>query len=540
MSERSELSRRRLIGSTGGAIVASCLPWGQLPVRAQDRWTPDRGLRIGGPFTALSTLDPALSRDLPTLLIVRQIFRGLLRFDSSLNAVSDLADLIETSADSRRFTFRLGEGVSFGDGRAITSEDVAASFTRALDPATAGGSIDGLGAVTYLGDIQGAPDVLAGSGSALTGVSIIDERTLSIDLEAPSATFLLRLASVATAIVDVTETARDPEFWWTSPNATGPFTVESFSSDEIRLIPNPSYMGQTPSLESISVVTGVAAAQPFNLYQNNEVDLVLGAPGNSAGLVEDPASAIGATVYRTPLFATTYIALGNRTPPLDDPHVRRALQRLMSPELVAGSMFYGAVSPATGIIPSGMLGRDWPGNVPGQDFEAARAELAASRYASVEDVPTISVFAADIELVEALRDIAAVELGLTIEAVAVNWADFLRGLIERHFPAYSIYWGADYPDPEAFLDMLFHSNGSDNYTGYSNEAFDAILDQARRESDVDRRAALYIEAQYLLLDDGAVIPLYFDVAINLARPGIAGLEITSMGVLGLESVTAES
>jgi ABC-type oligopeptide transport system substrate-binding subunit len=149
-------------------------------------------------------------------------------------------------------------------------------------------------------------------------------------------------------------------------------------------------------------------------------------------------------------------------------------------------------------------------------------------------VPPFSIYAADIEPVEALRDTSLAELDLRIEAVAVNWNDFLDGLVQRRFPAYSLYWGADYPDPAAFLDILFRSDAPDNATGYRNADLDAILARARGESDTEHRADLYDAAQTELLNDGGVIPLYHDVAVSLVRPGVTGVDITPMGLLYLE------
>jgi ABC-type transport system substrate-binding protein len=516
-----------------------------MPALTTDARTPgDRqageGLRVAGPNYPVATLDPALTRDLPTMTIVRQIFRGLLRFDASLNAVADLANLIESSEDMIGFVFQLVDGAAFADGRPITSDDVIASYERALNPDTAGGVVDALGAVPYLRGIRGASDVLAGRGTALPGLTIIDERTLGIELDAPDSTFLLRLASVPTAIVDTKQARVAEAAWWQSPNASGPFEIASFTLDAVHLVPNEYYPGQLAHVPSVTFLTGDSASNPFNLFQRGAVDLAPTVSGSDGRLAKDPACAIDADVTSTPLFVTAFIAFGNVEPPLDDVHVRRALQRLIDPGLIAASTFAGGVTPAQGLIPPGMLDRDWPSDMSSPDFAAARNHLAASRYGSGANVPAFSIYAADIEPVEALRDIAADELGMKIEAVMVNWPDFLQGLVERRFAAYSLYWGADYPDPAAFLDMLFRSDGSDNYTGYSNPAFDAILAMARRESDINRRAALYSDAQKLLIEDAAVIPLYHDVSVSLARPGIDGLELTPMGLLGLEAATRKS
>jgi ABC-type transport system substrate-binding protein len=531
MTEHARFSRRQVIAIS----AASALPLLTGELAAQDTAQP---LRLAGPSGGLQTLDPALTRDLAGLFLVRQVYRGLLRFDADLQPVPDLAEGVETSSDLRTYTFRIRPNAAFADGTIITSAHVAASYRRALDPATAGGAASGLAAVTYLGDIAGASEMLAGSASQLSGLQMIDDRTISITLTGPGATFLTRLASVPTSIVDAGEAIADPQTWWQHPNATGPFAIDSLDDEMLVLVPNPAYIGMQPAIGRVEVVLGPNSAQPLNLFQAGEIDLVTAPASQSASLLEDPASSIEAEVARTPLFATDYIALGNTQPPLDDVHIRRALRFLISPDLVARAMFDGTVTAATGLIPEGMLGRSWPSAHIGADPELARREIGLSRYGTAERVPPIAIYAADIEPIEALRDLAAEALGLMIEAVAVGWSDFLGGLAARRFPAYGLYWGADYPDPEAFLGMLFRADGSENYTGYVNEAFDAILNQARSVADDDTRAGLYAEAQDILLEDAGVIPLYFDVGVTVSRPGLTGLDVTPLGILGLESVTS--
>jgi oligopeptide transport system substrate-binding protein len=534
MIDTALFNRRALLSVA--AVAGAPAWWRQAVATAQS----GMALRMAGPSGGLQTLDPALTRDLDSIFLARQVFRGLLRFDLDLNPVSDLGELVETSDDLTTFVFRVRDGAAFADGRAITAEDVRASYLRALSPSTAGGSAGALAAVTYLRDMVGAADVLAGASASLEGVWVEDERTLTISLEQPGATFLTRLASVPTAIVDVEQAAADPAGWWTSPNATGPFLVDAFSSDLMRLVPNPAYIGTVPSIQAVEILLGNSASQPINLFQASSVDVASVATAQTAVGLSDPASSIVAEITHTPLFATGYIALGNTEPPLDDEHIRRALQLIISPDLVARSTFNGTVTAATGLIPNGMLGRSWDSPAFTHDPDAAREEVARSGFESAENIPPIRIYAADIEPVETLRDLALAELGITVEAIALDWGSFLLGLAERRFPAYGLYWGADYPDPEAMLRMLFHTMGSDNYTGYGNPDFDAILDDAQSEADLDRRARLYADAQDTLLADAAVIPLYFDIGVTISRPGISGLAISPLGILGLESVTSES
>lgn len=86
--------------------------------------------------------------------------------------------------------------------------------------------------------------------------------------------------------------------------------------------------------------------------------------------------------------------------------------------------------------------------------------------------------------------------------------------------------------------MLFGSDSPENYTDYGNDLFDSLLRQARDERDEARRIRIYDRAHRLLIDDAAVLPLYFDVGYTAVKRGIGGLTVTPMGILGLETLRA--
>jgi len=507
---------------------------------ARSPWVPADGLRLAGPVQEPATLDPALSRDLSTNFLIRQVFRSLVRFDAGLRPVPDLAESITASTDGLSYRVMLRVEARFHDGRQIGADDVHESFSRALRPATAGGAAASLPGVTYLGDIKGAGEILKGETDVLSGVRVLDEKTLDITLTQPSATFLMKLGGVPTSIIDRHQSTIGQA--WTPPNGSGPFRLQSWTRGEsMRLAAADTWWQGAPRIPSVDIRTGPAASQPLNLYQAGEIDLVEEIPPDQVPLVADPASGIevGALI-QTDLFAVSYIAFGNDAPPLDDPHVRQAIKLAFPAVNVARAMFNGAVQEANGLIPDGMLSTVWPSPVSLVDVDTARDEIARSRYGSVERVPPISVYGADVAPLEALRDTVGESLGLAIDVVSVNWPDFLDGLAARRFPAYALYWGVDYPDPENLLWALFGSDSPENYTGYRNEAFDSAMAEARRTLDPGRRAEIYADAQSILIGEVAVIPLYFDRQTTLARPGLEGLDVTPMGILGLETIGASS
>jgi len=533
---RRDLTRAFIPGAAGLALTqdVSELRAGK-QVRASG-WHAVDGLRLAGSTTGPTSLDPALSRDLSTNFLIRQIYRGLVSLDPMLQPAMSLAKGVDISTDRLTYTFAIRETAQFQDGRSVTPEDVRFSLSRALDPRVAGGLAEGLAGVTYLREIEGSDDVLNGASDSLSGITIAGDRSLAITLTQQSPTFLMKLASAPASIVDERQVRSDPD-WWTMPNGSGPYVVSSWEpGDSLELIASEGWWAGKAPVESIRIRLGLTASQPTNLFQAGEIDLVEDVPAELVDLIVDPASGVSyGDLIEVDLFATSFIALGNTVPPLDDVHVRKALQLVFPIEVVAEATYNGAVTAATGIVPPGMLGQQWPNLYPSSDIDAAREQLRLSRYGGADQVPPIAIYAADIAAVESIRDVADWELGLAIEAIRVPWLDFLDGLAERRFPAYSLYWGADYPDPESMIEMLFGSSSPDNYTGYNNAELDALLDAARNGDD-DERIELFAQANQLLIDDAALIPLHHPTGYTLLRGGLGGVEVTPMGIIGLESI----
>lgn len=531
------MQRAAAIATAGITAAASRSP---ASVRARQAggsiWKPADGLRLAGPVQGPGSLDPALARDLATNFVLRQLFRSLVHFDAALRPVPELAESVTVSNDNLTYRVTLRSSARFHEGRAIDAEDILESLSRALRPGTAGGSTASLPGSTYLGDIEGANQVLTGATNMLSGVVVVDSRTVDITLAQSSATFLMKLASVPASIVDRHQSMSGAP--WNAPNGSGPFRLTSWEPGEaIELAAADTWWAGKPRVPTIRIRIGSSASQPLNLYQGGEIDVVDQVPSDQVPLVADPASGIAiGDLIQTDLFAVSYIAFGNTTPPLDDLNVRRAIRLAFPVSNVARAMFNGTVREAHGLIPDGMLQATWAEPLAPVDIAAAMDALSKSRYGAAARVPVIRVYGADVAPLEALRDTLRDALNLTIEVISVNWPDFLAGLAARRFPAFALYWGVDYPDPENLLWTLFGSESPENYPGYQNPDFDAVLAHARTTLDPRQRAAIYADAHRILLEDVAVIPLYFDRRTTLVRSGVGGLDVTPMGILRLETI----
>lgn len=538
MTGPKSFDRRQLIASAAGVPLA--LTGARADSRTCARQASSgRTVRLAGSVYGVGTFDPALSRDLDTNFLMRQLHRGLMQFSNTLEPEPALAENVDVLDEGMRYRFRLRGGMRFSTGREIDAFAVSASLASALSPITADGNTDMLAASTYLGDIVGADDVLAGRLNGLSGVEVESDRSLVITLQEPSGTFLMRLCSVPASIVARNQ-HQTVDGMPVGPAGAGPFMIDTIEPDyALFLVPSATWYGDTVGLDRVEVRIGLGATNPFNLFQGGEIDLIPSLSSQLAPMAQDPAVGLDADLVTPPRFAVYYIAFGNTMPPLDDVHIRRALAMAFPVDRVARDRFQGMVHVPRGLIPQGMLGVEWPDHLLPYDPELAREELRKSRYGSVSEVPPIEIFTADVDPLVAYRDNIERELGLTIRLYEVAWSDFLAGLAQREYGAYSLYWGADYADPESMLWMVYGADSPDNYTGFFDPDFETLLDAARREVDGTRRRELYAKAEQLLLHRGACLPLYQDRGYTLIRRGVADVPVTSMGLLGLESVRIE-
>src|SRR5262249_31694136 len=122
-------------------------------------------------------------------------------------------------------------------------------------------------------------------------------------------------------------------------------------------------------------------------------------------------------------------------------------------------------------------------------------------------------------------------LGIDLKVEEMEFGAFLAQAQGGNAPpAFVLGWGADYPDPENFLDILFHTGSRINRTNYSNPQVDALLDQARVEKDIDKRFKLYNQVEQLIINDTAWVPLAFAKVIVLQREYVTGIVEPGEGV----------
>ena len=469
----------------------------------------------GGTLTLLfadpPTFDPHLAEDNISGLLVNEIFGGLVNIEPfNFSVAPDLAESWEISQDGTTYTFNIHPDAKFHDGRPVTAQDVKWSIERVADPELASPVVD-----QYLNDIVGVSSKLDGASGEVSGVQVVDDRTVRFTIDAPKAYFLAKLTYPSAFVLDQANVALG-DAWFETPNGTGPFRLDEYVIGEtIRLGRNEYYHLGPPHLDEVEMI--LSGGSRMILFENDEID-VTGVGLADLERVLDPSDALNPLVHPYPArFTTSYIGLNTDQPPLEDPKFRKALNLAFDRDQIAAVVYEGAVRPAKTIIPP-----RFPSYNPGldpypYDPEEARRLLAESTYgADPDSIPRLilsisgSLGAAVPLGLEVILQAWEQELGLQVEIQQTEWATFLEDVNDEKYQMFSLAWGADYPDPENFLDLLFHSDSEGNRTNYSNPEVDAILEQARVEQDQTRRFELYNQVEEMILDDAPWVLLWND------------------------------
>lgn len=485
----------------------------------------DNSLYLAGFPPSPDSLDPATQAG-SAAGYVGLLFSGLVRLTPQLTLEADLAETWSISGDGTVYTFTLKPYLAFSDGSPLTAADVKYSWERATSP-----SLDSRTAATYLGDIVGVKEKLAGEADEISGVQVIDERTLVVRLDAPKPYFLAKLAYPTSYVVDEEDVKRGGRNWALEPNASGPYRIYEYEPGAALVLAANDYYHTPPAIPFVVYqLVGLGAA--FNFYEAGQIDM---APLSTADFqrVNQPDDPLHDQLLTVTTLCTSFVQISNQIAPMDDPLVRQAFALAIDKAALNQQFSEGLDPLAHTILPPGMPGYLAPTEAYEYDAAAAADLLAASSYGS--DLPPITLTTAGsggaesdfaIALVSMWREALGVEV--SIEYVDSESYNLTSGSQNSQMITYG--WCADYPDPENFLDLLFYTDSAFNVSGYSNSDIDALLEQARSEIDPQARLALYQQIDQQLIADGATIALWHSLDFMVVSPRIQGYVFAPMGI----------
>ncbi|MEC9279988.1 MAG: peptide ABC transporter substrate-binding protein, partial [Chloroflexota bacterium] len=467
------------------------------------------GGRLVRLFSDPPTLDPHITTDSTSAVIVNEVFGGLVTITPDIVIAPDLAEDWDISPDGKVFTFRLRQDAKFHDGRPVVAEDFRWSLERAADPLTESPVAD-----LYLSDVIGVADKLNGKAETIQGQRVIDERTLELTIDAPKSYFLAKLTYPTAFVVDRKNVDGNKNNWVFEPNGTGPFRLERYDIGETILLGrNENYHLGPPFLDEVEFI--LSGGDPMLMYENDEIH-VTGLGLADLERVQDPSNPLRTELATAPPgFTVSFIGMNLEQPPFDDVKFRQALNYAVNKKEIATTALSDLVVPAIGVIPPGFPSYNPDLRGYGYDPEKAKRLLSESRYgADPASIPRITLsiagnFGVSVGLdMEVMLRSWQETLGVEVEIQQTEWATFLQDVHQRRFQMFALGWSADYPDPQDFLDIMFHTDSANNWGNYNNREVDSLLEKARVEPDQIARFQQYNLIEQLIVDDAPWVSLW--------------------------------
>ena len=323
-------------------------------------------------------------------------------------------------------------------------------------------------------------------------------------------------------------------------NGTGPFKLGEWRENELLVLErNELYHGEVAKVDS--VVFWLWGGVPVNMYETGEID-VTSVYINYIDKVIDKAGPFYKELGVVPELSFRYLGFNSTRPPFDDVNIRRAFSQAIDKDKLVSLVFRDMMQRADGILPPGMPG--FNEDLSGLDYDVNEAKelIRGSKYGSVANLPPITITTSGWgglipQELEAIVYEWQQNLGVEVKVRQLEPQRFLYHLKQEKDEMYYLGWVADYPHPQNFLDVLFHSGADSNYSDYSNPEVDALLERAAVESDYNQSLRLYQQAEQLLVEDAACLPLYFGQNYILVRPYVKGYNLNPQGFAMLNTVS---
>lgn len=476
-----------------------------------------------------ATLDPQLATDNAGFNILLDTFEGLTSMDASGNVVPGVAERWETSEDGKTWTFYLRKNAKWSNGEPVTSGDFVYAWRRAVDPKTASSYSN------TLFPIKNAQAIVNGAQPIENlGIEAIDDHTLRVTLESPTP-YLLELLYLPVTFPVPQSQIEQYGNAWTQPEhviSNGPFILSKvIPQASITINKSDTYWDQANvKLDGVvyyPVENGNAGVMRYRAGELDLVDVPQEQLNWAKATIPDELK-----IYS--ILGTYYFGFNQTQAPFkDNPALRAALSMAIDRDVLIEKIARGGQEPAFSMVPAHTARHKdyrptwstWP-----RDKQIAEAQKRYAEAGYSKDKPLkISLIynTSDDQKQNAIaiagmwKQVLGVETTITNKEWKVMLADVkAKG---KDVQVYRMGWSADYNDPNTFLE-IFRSDSGNNYTGFADPEYDALLDRAATETDQTHRSELLYEAEKRLAENHAIMPIFFKNRTLLLKPNVTGFE----------------
>ena len=482
------------------------------------RAEPAGEIRIGIPRLP-EVLDPAAVTAGPGLVVLRQLFQGLVEVGERGDLVPGLASQWSVSRDGLTWTFRLRPDVQFPNGTPLTADVVVASLGRHLATEEPGGG-------------EPAPPwsrVFRGSEALVREVRRGEGGTVQIQLVQPFSPLLAVLALPALAI-GLTQSDTAMPFL-----GTGPYRVAERAPG--RLV-----------LEAVTPVRGEPPRSARLVFEEVADDATALADLNPRGRLHilfpqsPPASGgLGLQTLSAPTLRMGLLALRTHGGLLVRKAARQAIALALDPALIGPALGRWARPWTSYLPPRAWAVRELPASL--HDPARARRLLAEARVGQ----GTLTLLTGEIPggpdlggLTEAIR-LSLATAGLKVQVRQPAAETYLQALRGGDGELALFETGLDVDDPHFGLRPLVASEfavrgSASNVAFYRNPLVDNLLLRGSQFAFRPERLRLYHRLQTHLAEDLPYLPLYVRLQWAIASPSVRELRLDPAGRHRLDRV----
>lgn len=471
------------------------------------------------------SLDWNLANDSYSFDVISNLMVGLTKFEIDQDgAIISVPACAKSWSNDKNlaYKFKLDPRCTWTDGRPVKAQDFVDSFTRALNPTTAAPYADLLSLID------------------LSKTQALSESELLITLHHPAAYFIYLTSYGLTLPIrkDLIDKYNDK---WTEPEniiTNGAFKLKSWQHEyKIQLEANLDYQLAKSKIQNINFFMIPEQAIAFSLFKKKQLDIVdnRSIPNSELRKI-DPSK-----IQKTLLLRNTYLGFNCQTGPMSNIKLRQALAHAIRREDIT-KILARAYQPNSSWIPPGLspfynaeIGLKYSSTRAKQLLKEALTELKTSK----KELKIEFLFPSNEEaklLSESLQSIWQEELGITVKLIGMEWKSYLATLENDPPDIFRLNWGADYPDPDTFMQLL-KSNNHINYGGWKNTEYELLVTRAAALNNMQIRKKIYAKAEKLLLEEEtAIVPLFINTQNVLMQDNIFNLRINPLDIIFLNKV----
>lgn len=482
------------------------------------------------------TLDLHKSSGIPEANIQRDLFEGLIAESAKGELIAGVAEKWEQDQKGTQWTFHLRKDVKWSDGSALVAGDFVYAMRRAVNPATASEY------AFILWPIKNAKAISKGDIKEFNklGVIAVDDVTLRIELEHPTP-FLPGLLAHHMAYPLHKKSVEQGGSQWTRPGklvSNGAYQLADWvPQSKLTLVKNKAYYdAKNVTIDEVVYYPIEDQSAALKRFRTGELDITDDVPSNQIGWIKEN---LPQNFHNSSYIGTYYLALNLEKPPFKgNTALRKALSLAVNRQILTDKITKGGEIPAMGWVPPGMNHYESQSMKESVLNIKERVALAKKYYAEAgysKDKPLkvellYNTSENHKKIVIALAAMWKQTLGAKISLRNEEWKVYLNSRSQRQFTLIRSGWIGDFNDASNFLDLFRSDVGTMNPSVWKNAEYDALMTQAKVESDADKRAGFMQQAESILLEDAALIPIYHYTTQHLVNDKVSGWEDNVMDV----------